>query len=247
MSWTRLIKNRMLLPLLVSLLLHAGILLLIHTAGPVQRSVEYHEAGPALTTYVQLHRLQPITDRVPEKAVQASVPEVERAASTGQEKIVQASVPEMEPAAGRTNETAAAARTHDAAAPAGSRESTEQPVNGNHPAVGHGSSRVSSGEAASEPSPAVIIEENLQRLIREMIEERKRYPDAARRRGEEGAVELRLAVDPGGRLQDCTLYRPSGSTILDRDAVRLVQSIFPIDASIDRELSTVVRIDYSLQ
>ena len=65
MSRTRLIKKGLMIPLFVSLLLHAGILLLIHNAGPVRRSVTYQEAGPALTAYVQLHRLPPASSSEP--------------------------------------------------------------------------------------------------------------------------------------------------------------------------------------
>lgn len=264
MSRTRLIKKGLIIPLVFSLLLHAGILLLINTAGPVERSVTYHEAAPALTTYVQLHRLQPIAERVPEHTIQAREtassmePEPDRLSET---PAVPASHPELtegpDSATPAKQANQAKPSEPESASHAHGREADQfdavgeaagkVPAGENNPfAVGQGSSQDPSRDVPAEAAHAVIIEENLQRLIRELIEERKRYPEAARRRGEEGAVELQLAVDPDGLLRDCTLYRPSGSTILDRDAVRLVQSIFPIEASIDGELSTLVRIDYSL-
>ncbi|MGC9313579.1 MAG: TonB family protein, partial [Sediminispirochaetaceae bacterium] len=252
MSRTRLIKKGLIIPLCVSLLLHAGILLLIHTAGPVQRSVTYHEAGPALTTYVQLHRLQPAESQAPEAAssrepepditpVTSAVPAFFPELPGGSEGATPADPSKPEEA---VRKPAREADRFDA----GEETAGTGPAGENNPfAVGRGSSRAPPRDVPAEAAHAVIIEENLQRLIRELIEDRKRYPEAARRRGEEGAVELRLAVDPDGRLRDCTLYQPSGSTILDRDAVRLVQSIFPIEESIDGELSTLVRIDYSLR
>ncbi|MDY7026903.1 MAG: TonB family protein [Spirochaetota bacterium] len=260
MGWTRLIKKGLIIPLCVSLLLHAGILLLIHTAGPVKRSVTYHEAAPALTTYVQLHRLQPIADREPEHTIQApeaaSTRELDpHPGSPSETSAVPASPPELtegpdgaSPADPSKPEAAERKPTQESDRfDAGVETANTGPAGKNNPfAVGQGSSQDPPRDVPAEAAHAVIIEENLQRLIRELIEARKRYPEAARRRGEEGAVELRLAVDPDGRLRDCTLYRPSGSTILDRDAVKLVQSIFPIEESIDGELSTLVKIDYSL-
>jgi len=231
MSRTRLIKKGLMIPLFVSLLLHAGILLLIHNAGPVRRSVMYQEAGPALTAYVQLHRLQPASSMEPGSPSETpAVPAPPQKVQGGTEDASPAE--QVEPA---DPETASQSSGRE-----GDRFDAGEETAGTDPG-GQGLLR-----SRAEAAHAMIIEENLRRLIRELIEARKRYPDAARRRGEEGAVELRLAVDPDGRLRDCTLYRPSGSTILDRDAVRLVQSIFPIDASMDRELSTMVRIDYSL-
>lgn len=258
MGWTRLIKKGLIIPLIFSLLLHSGILLLIHTTGPVKRSVTYHEAGPALTTYVQLHRLQPIAERAIEHTIQvreaASSMEPE-SDSPSETPAVPASPPEL--TEGPDGEDTTDRAVANKAALESSQEADQfdtageaagkVPAGENNPfAVGQGSSQDPPRDVPAEAAHAVIIEENLQRLIRELIEERKRYPEAARRRGEEGAVELRLAVDPDGRLRDCTLYRPSGSTILDRDAVKLVQSIFPIEESMDGELSTLVKIDYSL-
>jgi len=244
MSRTRLIKKGLMIPLFVSLLLHAGILLLIHTIEPVQRSVAYHEAGPALAAYVQLHRLQPASSREPGIPSETPlVPVSPQEIQGGPEGATPAE--QVEHADPETDSQALGRGGDQFDAGEGTAGKVPAEENNPHP-IDHGSSRVSSGEAASESSPAVIIEENLQRLIRELIEARKRYPEAARRRGEEGEVELRLAVDPDGRLRDCTLYSPSGSTILDRDAVRLVQSIFPIEAPLNREISTMIRINYSL-
>lgn len=47
------------------------------------------------------------------------------------------------------------------------------------------------------------------------------YPAAARRLGAEGAVAMRLTVDPNGRVTECRIQRPSGNSELDAAACRL--------------------------
>ncbi|MDY7030098.1 MAG: TonB family protein, partial [Spirochaetota bacterium] len=215
MSRTRLVKKGLIIPICISLLLHAGILLLIHTAGPVPRSLTYHEAGPTLTTYVQLHRLQPAESQAPEAA---STRELDpHPGSPSETPAVPASPQEIPggPEGATPAKQADPSKPEEAALKptreadqfdAGEEKAGAGPARvNNSSAIGLGSYPDPSRAVPAEAAHTVIIEENLQRLIRELIEERKRYPEAARRRGEEGAVELRLAVDPDGRLRDCTL------------------------------------------
>jgi protein TonB len=54
------------------------------------------------------------------------------------------------------------------------------------------------------------------------IERHRRYPPAARFRGEEGVVLLRFRVDEEGRVLHVALERGSGSSVLDTAAISLL-------------------------
>ena len=79
------------------------------------------------------------------------------------------------------------------------------------------------------------------------IEARKTYPEAARRRGAEGVVRLRLRVSPDGRLVAARLAAGSGSSLLDRAALGLASSVFPLDNPARRELEFALAVRYSLE
>jgi protein TonB len=78
------------------------------------------------------------------------------------------------------------------------------------------------------------------------FEARKTYPEAARRRGAEGVVRLRLRVSGDGRLLAAKLAASSGSSLLDRAALELASSVFPLDNTARRELEFVLAVRYSL-
>lgn len=48
------------------------------------------------------------------------------------------------------------------------------------------------------------------------------YPEEARRRGVEGEALVEILVDAEGRVTQATLVRSSGSTVLDRQAIRVM-------------------------
>jgi protein TonB len=52
-------------------------------------------------------------------------------------------------------------------------------------------------------------------LLSAWLERHKRYPDAARQRGEEGRAVLRFAVERSGRVIDYALAKSSGYPDLD--------------------------------
>ena len=79
------------------------------------------------------------------------------------------------------------------------------------------------------------------------IEARKTYPEAALRRGTEGVVALRLRVAGDGRLLSAKLEASSGSSLLDRAALDLASSVFPVDNLAGRELELVVSVRYELK
>ena len=52
---------------------------------------------------------------------------------------------------------------------------------------------------------------------------RPNYPEASRRRGEEGVVRVELLVDPSGRVVDVRVLESSGFSALDAEAVKTVR------------------------
>ncbi len=84
-------------------------------------------------------------------------------------------------------------------------------------------------------------------MVSAAIEARKTYPEAARRRGAEGLVRLTLRVSGDGRLIAAKLASSSGSTLLDRAALDLASSVFPVDNIARKELELVMAVAYSLK
>ena len=52
---------------------------------------------------------------------------------------------------------------------------------------------------------------------------RPNYPEASRRRGEQGVVRVELRVDPNGRVVDVRVLESSGFSALDAEAVKTVR------------------------
>jgi periplasmic protein TonB len=83
--------------------------------------------------------------------------------------------------------------------------------------------------AAPVPAPvAPIVDPNWQASVSRWLAARKTYPEEARRRGEEGRVEVRFTIDRSGRVVEAAIVAGSGSALLDEAALGLLrQGIFP--------------------
>jgi protein TonB len=57
----------------------------------------------------------------------------------------------------------------------------------------------------------------------ERLRSMKQYPPVARRLGQEGVVVLEARIGADGRLEEARIKRSSGHSLLDREAVRLLQ------------------------
>jgi protein TonB len=72
---------------------------------------------------------------------------------------------------------------------------------------------------APTPAPAPVLSPEVSRnylaLLSAWLESHKRYPDAARQRGEEGRAVLRFTVERGGRVVDFAVAQSSGYSDLD--------------------------------
>jgi protein TonB len=119
-----------------------------------------------------------------------------------------------------------------------------------------GSSPSAMHPALSPQKEDLALRREIESQLRRYIEKYKRYPDAARRRGLAGEVELRLTIKTGSRveLSGARLVRSAGSLLLDREARSLVESFFPyhsdirgVDAVPGSVLTTSVRIRYEFR
>lgn len=116
----------------------------------------------------------------------------------------------------------------------------ESPVNG---AVDGGEAFAGGGRADAAGDSAAELAARLSSAI----EARKTYPEAARRRGAEGLVRLRLRVSDEGLLVSAKLAESSGSALLDRAALDLASSVFPIDNTAHRGLELLLAVSYALR
>ncbi|HSB79625.1 MAG TPA: energy transducer TonB [Candidatus Methylomirabilis sp.] len=71
---------------------------------------------------------------------------------------------------------------------------------------------------------------DLLRAIRRRIEEAKTYPDAARRGGMEGTVEVRFQIDRDGQPEGLEIVRSSGHPELDEIAMQTIRRAGPYPA-----------------
>jgi periplasmic protein TonB len=74
-----------------------------------------------------------------------------------------------------------------------------------------------SPQVASLPPPvqAPVISADYRAMLSNWLESHKRYPDAARQRGEEGRAVLRFRVDRNGRVIDYAVVSSTGFADLD--------------------------------
>lgn len=90
-------------------------------------------------------------------------------------------------------------------------------------------------DSASDPPadpPASHDREALLRnylaLLREKIEAAREYPVRALRMGLEGTVVVHLVVGAGGEIEEMKLAEPSPIFLLNRAALKAIQSLFPL-------------------
>lgn len=117
------------------------------------------------------------------------------------------------------------------------------------------SARASPPPAAAAPpaptpaAPASTADPGWRAALGNWLAARKRYPDQARQRGDEGTVGIRFTVDAAGQVLDVAISRSSGSALLD-DAARSMlagQRVPPFPPGMARAQMTVpVNIRFQL-
>jgi periplasmic protein TonB len=82
------------------------------------------------------------------------------------------------------------------------------------------------------------------------LERYKRYPPEAQARGEQGVAQLAFKVDRNGRVHDPHIVRSSGSHLLDRATLALIERAQPLPAPPPQirgtEIAIVVPIRYNM-
>ncbi len=99
-----------------------------------------------------------------------------------------------------------------------------------------------------EKTDGLAPDAELMRRIESLIHGNLKYPPLARKRNIEGGVQLSLLIGKDGTLSELSLTKSSGNTMLDKAAIALVDSIFPLDMThaIDDPVTVRIQIMYSL-
>lgn len=96
---------------------------------------------------------------------------------------------------------------------------------------------------SSSLDPAVFLLRELESRMAAL----KTYPEAARIRGISGSVALSLLVEANGDLRKGIVRESSGSAILDRAALGLARSVFPLEGLAEETLELSVVVTYRLE
>ena len=90
--------------------------------------------------------------------------------------------------------------------------------------------------ATASPDPVTRAQQVQRRIagaaawdneVAKLLEHNKRYPDAARGRGEQGVVTLNFTIDRDGHVLSSRIAKTSGSAALDQETLALVQRAQP--------------------
>jgi protein TonB len=110
---------------------------------------------------------------------------------------------------------------------------------------------VAESEDFEESSALEIREDDIRydRVIAELrsrISENKIYPQVARKRNVEGVVQILLSLDEHGEAVELMIIESSGSRILDKAALQLIQKVLPYEHGLGRGFSVQIPIRYNL-
>jgi len=82
--------------------------------------------------------------------------------------------------------------------------------------------------------------------VKAIIERNKRYPEEAKRRGEEGTLVVRLRINSEGRIEDIRIIKSSQSRYLDEETIRMLRSLAKLPPPPKAPLELEIEIDYRL-
>jgi protein TonB len=98
--------------------------------------------------------------------------------------------------------------------------------------------------------PQAAISPGWQSAVGAWLQSNKTYPDAARRRGDEGRATVRFTVNREGRVVDFQLMASTGSVALDAAVDQLLRGarLPPFPSGMSQEQVTVtLQIRYALE
>jgi protein TonB len=102
-------------------------------------------------------------------------------------------------------------------------------------------------EKKPTPSPPVDQLSRYFALVKGIIESKKRYPEEAKRRGEEGIVVVSFTIDESGNPVNVRLASSSGSSSIDNETLRLIRSLkFPPPPD-GKPINLRVEVEYQLR
>lgn len=85
-----------------------------------------------------------------------------------------------------------------------------------------------------------------QDMVKQKIEEVKRYPEWAKEQGIEGVIHLRFIILANGRGQEIKLVHSSGSKILDQEATATIKRASPFPPPPREIASSSIQMEVSL-
>lgn len=160
-------------------------------------------------------------------------------------KPVQKQVRAPKPVENKVYESVNTAAQTESSAPAAAEVAESEPA---QPAPVQTAAAPAPAQPVSAPVSAVNFDYSAyQSTLSSRLEKNKNYPMMARRRGMEGTVKMKLVISPAGSLVNSEIVASSGHEILDKEALKLVRSVFPIKHNADKQISVVVPVMYKLQ
>jgi periplasmic protein TonB len=182
--------------------------------------------APILKHEIRIDLTSPaISEPEPETPLQPPVPV---------ENPVRTEKPETDPEP-KPAEPAVKPRKETATEPAQQAEESN-PSEESPPVERAGPERPGPEAVPSVPSPAERRERARDRTLKDLynrLSETLHYPPAARRRGTEGIVGVRLHIGTDGRLLEAIVVSTSGSRVLDNAALSGIKELFPYPHPID--------------
>ncbi len=132
--------------------------------------------------------------------------------------------------------------------PSATNESSRAAKPSGHPIASQPNSSVSQAAAEGNQTEKAVVDQIIAALVA-VVEQHKRYPQAAKRAGYEGTVTISVRIDRHGFIRGYELTCGSGRSVLDDSALMIFRRIGDIRiaaVSIDRDLTLVVPVRYAL-
>ena len=95
-------------------------------------------------------------------------------------------------------------------------------------------------------TPAFAQSADWQRTVAKMVASKQTYPRAAQMRGDEGTAKVKLTVSADGSVANVELLAPSGSSVLDREALALPAKVGKFPAPAGGTASVVLPLTWKL-
>ena len=99
---------------------------------------------------------------------------------------------------------------------------------------------------AAVATPAFAQPAAWQQAVARQIASKQTYPRAAQMRGDEGTVKVKVYVSASGAVEKTELVAPSGSSVLDREALALPTKVGTLPAPPGGAAAVVLPLTYKL-